>query len=242
MRRLPKGTGFPLLLVLGLGLTVLVLDRDPVGALALMTTVAAAVLVVALLMLAARQRVRRRRRQMPPGHGLWRATPDGAVPDELMTRGPLGWLVDRETVDVLVSPSALRLVPVGATRVLGRCTPVDLRWDEVATVEVEPRVWEVGGKPTPVPRTPVVLVLVGDRVDELFRPMTDAEAAEEGLTPQERAEEDDASRELGREVFGPGHRFGTEPLRLLVDDAADLVPLLQRYRRGHLPDLSRGRA
>lgn len=233
MRRLPPGTGFPLLVVGGLGLYIGVVERDPLGAVGVMGVFVLVGCLVALLLLAARQRVRRRRAQMPRGSGVWRAVPDGEVPDELQTRGPLGWTVDREVLDVVVTPSSLRLVPVGAARVLGRCTPVQLSWDEVAAADVEPRVWEVAGRPSPVPRTPVVLALVGDRVDEFSRPMTDDEAAD--LTAAERAEEDAETRADAEEGYGPGYRWGTQPLRLLVDDAADLVPLLRRYLRGSCP-------
>jgi hypothetical protein len=51
-------------------------------------------------------------------------------------------------------------------------------------------------------QTQVTIDVVGERVSEDLRPMTDEEAADDQLTPAERAEEDRDAVEFAREIYG----------------------------------------
>ena len=235
---LPKPLRWPLLAVTSLALWISVIDRDPAAP----AVVVGIVLLVAGLLFgadaAARRRARRRREQMPAGSGVWRGYVDSLDPGGLELLGGGSALTmmlgDAVTVDVVVTPSLLRLQPSWGGR-LARYRAVELRWDQVASADFDAAVWEVGGKPRLSPLTPVRLLIVGDRVGEFYRPVSDGEAREGDWSAQERAEFDAELFADARSTFGPSYRFGTMPFTVLMNGADGLEQLLRRYIRGRLP-------
>ena len=175
---------------------------------------------------------------MPAGSGVWRGYIDSfdAGGLELLGGGSaLAMLLgDAVTVDVLVTPSLLRIQPSRSGR-LARYRTVELRWDDVASVELDAPVWELGGKPRLRPLTPVRLLIVGEKVGEFYRPVSDAEAREEGWSARERAEFDAEMLADGRAQFGASYSLGTMPFTVLINGSDGLEQLLGRYVRGRLP-------
>ncbi len=237
-RPIPASLRVPLTLLAAVVAWVFVVGRDPGGAIVL-TAVVAGVLALAVAgRLLIRRRMRQRRDRMPDGTGVWMAKVE---PDEIATSGvlreagPLAWLFDVLAVDVFVDPQHIQLVPARSARAVGAFRSARLAWPEIADVVVGAPVLELGGKPHVTPLTPVTLMVVGERVDEFHRPMTEPEARDERFGAHERAQWDAENRQDARERYGEDYVFGTMPLTLYVDDADELVALTRRYRSGALP-------
>ncbi len=183
-----------------------------------------------------RHRSRARRAAMPYGTGVWRARVVPARVVELY-HGALGlaWLADAVSFDVHISAEALHLVPTALTRWLGRARALTLPWTDVARVSAGKAARTLGSKRLLAPLTPVTFVLVGSIVPELFRPVSDEQADQLGISPVERAEIDAQNWADGREDFGEDYLLGTYPLTLFVDDVEGLVDTAGRHVRGALP-------
>ena len=215
-------------------------DREPWGALALGAGFAVFFGLVYGLPRGGRRRRRARRALDTAGFGTWRATLQAGDPllDQLEpnSRWRAFFLLDAR-VDVVTDLHGLTLDPLRRHRLLGGLRPLRLGWDEIAGASAGEPVHRMRGNLLAFPLTPVTLLLVGSRVGGLFRPYTDAEAAEDGVTAQERAETDGGVLADLREAYGPGYRYGTQPSTVFVEDAPELVDLVTRFQRGQLPAL-----
>jgi len=234
--RLPKPYRIPLLFLVGL--LVFALTQDPAGALGLGAVVLVVLGAVAGAQRWSRRRAAGRRRSSPYGTGVWRARVEPQDVPGLTSEGfSLGWLADSSTVDVHVDGTSLRLEPTRSGRLLSRFHPVALSWQSIAAVQVVGKAYELGGKPLLVPLEEVRVVLVGDVVDEVNRPLTEDEVRDEEWSEQERREFDAENLASGREKWGEDYVFGTQPFALLlVEDAAGFAETARRYLRGRVPE------
>lgn len=210
-------------------------DRDPVAALGLLVLVA--VVVLPLVLGARWVRARRRaRRAAAHGFGPYRAKVTGSA-DLMDALGPGRWwsfLLDAAVLDVTVeSSSGLVLTPTRTTRWFGY-RPMTLRWDEIADVSAAEDTFEVGGKLSLTALTAVSLVVVGDRVSDVYEPLTEDDL-DEDFTADQLEEENAEMLTFLRQQHGDAFVWGTLPVRMLVEDGRDLVDLVRRYRTGVLP-------
>lgn len=185
-----------------------------------------------------RSRRRAKQRASPAGTGSWRvlAEPHGSGLDELLANDSMvgAFLMERLRLQASITPSALVLTPSRYTRRAGRLQPCTLLWSEVAELLVGKPTWQLAGRPTLGPLSPVDLMIVGDLVADLYQPVTDVEAAEDGPEAVELAAELLAAT---REEFGPSYQLGMMPVRLLLEDPEPFVALARRYRQGRRPAL-----
>lgn len=232
--KVPKPYRFPGLLVVGLVLFATV--QDPASGLGLGALFAAVGGLLVGYERWARRRARKRRAEMPYGTGLWRARVEPLDVPGLVGSYGLVWLADSLTVDVRVESAALRIEPGPTARRLLRVRPVEVRWENVVEARVIGAAHELGGKPLVVPLHDVRLVLVGGGDDDVYEMVTDEEAAEESISPAERAEMDAETLALAREHYGEDWVPGTQPVKfLLLEDPDGFAETVRRYARGALP-------
>lgn len=181
-----------------------------------------------------RDRARRRRTAaMAIGNGYWRGRiawdPDS--PLWPTSRWPSQFV----SVDVETDPTGMTVTPRGKSARLRGLGAVLLRWDEIAGARAGAAGHELpDGTLTVTPQTQVTIEVVGERVPEGLRPMTDEESAEDEMTPAERAESDQEDAEFAREEHGADYRFGTAPLHFYTDDAAGLLEFVTLWSRGRV--------
>ncbi|MFC8501553.1 hypothetical protein ACFUC1_04285 [Pedococcus sp. NPDC057267] len=192
-----------------------------------------------------RRRTRRRRGLQSGSYGLWWGRVWRAY-DGGLWRRPSAMAAAFGSRSVAVSVDA---TTTGLTFTPGRFArwrhlgPVELAWTEIAGAHA---VGSGRGMPDGTisftTQTRVCIEVTGERVTDEFRPLTDAEAEEEGLDAEERSLLDQEALSLAQEEFGPGYRFGTRPLLFITDDPADLVELVRGRARGRVDVSAGGRA
>ena len=184
-----------------------------------------------------RRRTRQRRASQTGAYGLWWGRVWRVYDGGLWQ--PRGWIataLGNKSVAVSVQANAngLAFTPGRFAR-WRHLPPVGLAWTEVAGAYL------VGsGRVMPdgtfslTNQARICIEVVGDRVTDAFRPLTDAEAEQASLTADERRLLDEEALSFTREEFGPGYRFGTRPLLFITDDPAGLVDLIKERSRGDL--------
>lgn len=232
--RIPKPYRFPLLLFVGV--LVFVGFGHPASALPVIVLIGGVIALMIGFERWGRRRARARRAAMPYGTGVWRGRFGGteifALADVSLWRA---WMFDVVTYDVVVTPELLSLRPTAGARRIGGFPQIDLGWERVVRAVARPGVRELVGKPSVVPLTPVTLLLVGDDIDVMYRPVTDEEAEAEQIGPQERAEMNAETMDFARERFGDDFVVGTYPFTVFFPDAEGLVDTVARYARGVIP-------
>jgi hypothetical protein len=232
--RIPKPYRFPLLFFVGLiGFATY---QDSSSGMGLAVIVGGVLALLVAFERGARRRTRRRRAAMPYGTGIWRARVEPMDVPGLAKGFTLVWFADALSVDVTVDSASLRIEPGATARRFYRVHPVSLRWEHIAEARAGGPVRELGGKPLVVPLHEVRLILVGEAVTDHFEPITDEEAAEEGIGPEERARLDAEDLAVARDLYGEDWVPGTQPLRLLLlEDPDGFAETVARYARGSLP-------
>lgn len=184
-----------------------------------------------------RRRTRKRRDRQTGAYGLWWGRVwriyDGGL---WQPRGWIGAAFGNKSVAVSLQATAdgLAFIP---SRLAQWChlPPVELAWTEVAGAYL------VGsGRVMPdgtfslTKQARVCIEVVGDRLTDMFRPLTDDEAEQVSLSAEERRLVDQEALSFAREAFGPGYRFGARPLLFITDDPAGVVELIKGRARGRL--------
>lgn len=184
-------------------------------------------------------RVRTRRRRAiarPNGRGYWKGW---------MQFDPGLWMTANRwararyralRVEIVTDDRGLTIKPGPGPRRLGGLRPLTLAWQEVVGARVVGSRRELpGGRLSVTRQTHIVIDVVGDRVPTYLRMMTDSEAAEWGMTPEERAEADRMTVELVAEMMSDAVRFGMLPLSICSDDPDGLVNTVALWARGQAP-------
>jgi len=183
------------------------------------------------------RRTRRRRGTQTGAYGLWwgrvwRIYDGGLWP----RRGRLAVAFGNKSVAVSLEATSNGLAVTPSRFAQWRhLPPVELAWTEVAGAYL---VGSGRGMPdgtfSLTKQTRICIELVGDRLTDMFRPLTDGEAEQASLTADERRLLDEEALSFTHELFGPGYRFGTRPLLFITDDPAGLVDLIKERSRGGL--------
>ena len=183
----------------------------------------------------ARARARRRQREMPAGEGYWRGRIDLSGDGGLWPHPSFIAFMGYDSgvpAEISADHEGLQIHPGALARRL-RFSPRTLTWAQIAGARLAPRDSRIAdpGYISVVPVTTVVIDVIGTDLS-MFQPVSDAEAAEEGLTPSERIEEDRERTALVKDMFGDEQELGSRPLVFRSTDVAGMLETVQGRASG----------